>query len=119
MAMPDVDGVLVGGASLTADSFTRIVDGGVLSLHITTTAASHMVPNIRPKELTATECVSTKNILGESPVWSQRDQCLYWISAQEEDVWAWNLQDAPYRHRLMNTVVGSIAILNYNTQEMK
>ena len=28
MAMPDVDGALVGGASLTADSFTRIVDGG-------------------------------------------------------------------------------------------
>lgn len=119
MAMPDVDGALVGGASLTADSFTRIVDGGVLSLPITTTtaaAASHVVPNIRPKELTATECVSTKNVLGESPVWSQRDQCLYWISAQEEEVWAWNLQDAPYR-RLMNTVVGSIAILNYDTKD--
>uniref|UniRef100_A0A7S2EGG0 Triosephosphate isomerase n=1 Tax=Trieres chinensis TaxID=1514140 RepID=A0A7S2EGG0_TRICV len=27
MAKPDVDGALVGGASLTADSFTRIVDG--------------------------------------------------------------------------------------------
>lgn len=27
MAMPDVDGALVGGASLTADGFTRIVDG--------------------------------------------------------------------------------------------
>jgi triosephosphate isomerase len=29
MNMPDVDGALVGGASLTADSFTRIVDGAV------------------------------------------------------------------------------------------
>ena len=29
MDMPDVDGVLVGGASLTADSFTRIYDGTV------------------------------------------------------------------------------------------
>ncbi len=27
ISMPDVDGALVGGASLTADSFTRIVDG--------------------------------------------------------------------------------------------
>jgi triosephosphate isomerase len=111
MAMPDVDGALVGGASLTADSFTRIVDGGVVPWSIISTTTFPMIPNIRPKELTATECVSTKNVLGESPVWSQRDQCLYWISAQEEEVWAWNLQDAPFR-RLMGTIVGCVAILN-------
>ncbi len=29
MAMPDVDGALVGGASLSADSFTQIVDGSI------------------------------------------------------------------------------------------
>eukprot|EP00543_Licmophora_paradoxa_P017514 CAMPEP_0202474056 /NCGR_PEP_ID=MMETSP1360-20130828/92178_1 /ASSEMBLY_ACC=CAM_ASM_000848 /TAXON_ID=515479 /ORGANISM="Licmophora paradoxa, Strain CCMP2313" /LENGTH=726 /DNA_ID=CAMNT_0049101153 /DNA_START=63 /DNA_END=2239 /DNA_ORIENTATION=- len=32
MAMPDVDGALVGGASLIADAFSRIVDGGVSAL---------------------------------------------------------------------------------------
>jgi len=114
MSMPDVDGALVGGASLTADSFTRIVDGGVVSLSSTFSSTTTM-PNVRPKELTAKECVTTKNALGESPVWSQRDQCLYWISAQEEEVWAWNLQDAPYR-RLMGTVVGCIAILNEDNE---
>lgn len=32
ISMPDVDGALVGGASLTADGFTRIVDGAAESL---------------------------------------------------------------------------------------
>ena len=31
MIMPDVDGALVGGASLSADSFSRIVEGGAAS----------------------------------------------------------------------------------------
>ena len=101
MAMPDVDGALVGGASLLADSFTRITDGGVSRL----TATSQR----RPKELTARECVSTTNVLGESPIWSVRDKCLYWISAPEEEVWAWNLKDAPYR-RLLGTMIGCIAL---------
>jgi triosephosphate isomerase (TIM) len=46
MVMPDVDGALVGGASLTADSFTRIVDGARSSeeqQHASTTT-------MRPKE---------------------------------------------------------------------
>jgi len=100
MAMPDIDGALVGGASLTADSFTRIVDGG---------SSTNAVTASRPRELTARECVSTKNVLGESPVWSDRDQCLYWISAPEEEVWTWNLKDAPYR-RLMGTMLGCVAL---------
>mmetsp|Transcript_6125 Transcript_6125/g.6969 ORF Transcript_6125/g.6969 Transcript_6125/m.6969 type:complete len:318 (-) Transcript_6125:537-1490(-) len=101
MAMPDVDGALVGGASLTADSFTRITDGGA-----TPTLSRSCT---RPKELTARECVTTKNVLGESPVWSTKDNCLYWISAPEEEVWAWNLRDAPYR-RLVGTMLGCIAL---------
>jgi triosephosphate isomerase len=100
MSMPDIDGALVGGASLTADSFTRIVDGGVATPAIVTP---------RPRELTARECVSTRNVLGESPVWSVRDQCLYWISAPEEEIWTWNLKDAPYR-RLMDTMLGCVAV---------
>jgi len=100
MAQPDVDGALVGGASLTADSFTRIVDSGV---------ATPAMGQFRPKELTAREVVTSKNILGESPIWSVRDQTLYWISVPEEEVWAWNLKDAPYR-RLVGTQLGCVAI---------
>jgi hypothetical protein len=33
-----------------------------------------------PRELVATEVLPTKNALGESPVWSDRDQALYWVS---------------------------------------
>jgi triosephosphate isomerase len=99
MAMPDVDGVLVGGASLSADSFTRIVDGGI----------SNPLLGPRPIELTARECVASKNVLGESPVWSVRDKALYWISAPEEEVWSWNMKDAPYR-RLMGTMLGCVAL---------
>lgn len=101
MKMPDVDGALVGGASLTADSFTRIVDGG--------TSSTQAMNTVRPRELTARECVTTKNVLGESPVWSVKDNCLYWISAPEEEVWAWNLKDAPYR-RLTGTMLGCVAL---------
>jgi triosephosphate isomerase len=100
MAMPDIDGALVGGGSLTADSFTRIVDGGV---------QKPAFASQRPRELTARECVSTRNVLGESPIWSSRDKCLYWISAPEEEVWTWNLKDAPYR-RLMGTMLGCVAL---------
>jgi sugar lactone lactonase YvrE len=100
MAMPDIDGALVGGACLTVDSFTRIVDGA------TTMPA---ISQSRPKELTARECVSTLNVLGESPVWSVRDRALYWISASEEEVWTWNMKDAPYR-RLVGITLGCVVI---------
>merc|ERR1719246_60295 len=98
--MPDIDGALVGGASLTADSFTRIFDGAI------TSSALHHPP---PRELMARECVSTLNVLGESPVWSARDKTLYWISAPEEELWAWNLVDPPYR-RLLGTTLGCVVL---------
>eukprot|EP00980_Cylindrotheca_fusiformis_P012115 scaffold2927_cov143-Cylindrotheca_fusiformis.AAC.5 len=104
MAMPDVDGALVGGASLTSDSFTRIVDGGG-----SMSGAALDPGQICPKEFTAQECLSTKNVLGESPVWSDRDQCLYWVSAPEEEIWAWNLHGQPYR-RLMGTTLGCVVL---------
>ena len=63
-----------------------------------------------PNELVATEVLPTKNALGESPVWSEKDQVLYWVSATEGEVWRWNLIDPPYR-RLMNTVVGCIGLV--------
>eukprot|EP00536_Pseudo-nitzschia_multiseries_P014651 jgi/Psemu1/298789/fgenesh1_pm.745_\ len=110
MAMPDVDGALVGGASLTADGFSRIVDGAESSSS-TAQAQAQSQQSFPPRELTALEVVSCKNVLGESPVWSVKDQALYWISAPEEEVWAWNLVDPPYR-RLFGTTIGCIALKN-------
>jgi len=115
MAMPDVDGALVGGASLAADSFSRIVDGATVSepLRVAGSAVNaNALPapqQYPPKELSALEVVSCKNVLGESPIWSVKDQVLYWISAPEEEVWTWNLVDAPYR-RLFGTTIGCIAL---------
>jgi len=113
MAMPDVDGALVGGASLGADSFSRIVDGAasVAAFSEARHRASEeeQQQQYPPKELTALEVVSCKNVLGESPIWSVKDQVLYWISAPEEEVWTWNLVDAPYR-RLFGTTIGCIAL---------
>ncbi len=112
MAMPDVDGALVGGASLTADSFSRIVDGATSSDFLSLEAPQQYPP----KEFTAREVVSCKNALGESPIWSVKDQALYWISAPEEEVWTWNMVDAPYR-RLFGTTIGCIALKASNDDE--
>jgi len=117
MAMPDVDGALVGGASLTADSFSRIVDGATtFEAFEIAGSASPALPapqQYPPKELMAREVVSCKNVLGESPIWSVKDQVLYWISAPEEEVWTWNLVDDPYR-RLFGTTIGCIALKKAN-----
>lgn len=106
MRMPDVDGALVGGASLSADSFTRIVDGAI-------DAAKALSRAPRSREITAKEAVRTKNVLGESAVWSTRDQALYWISAPEQEVWTWKgTADSPAYRRLVGTDLGYVAILN-------
>ena len=101
MKMPDIDGALVGGASLIPDSFTRIVDGGVIG--------NELLFGMKPQEYVAKECVATRNVLGESPVWSVRDQALYWISAPEEEVWMWNMKDPPFR-RQFGTTIGCVAL---------
>jgi sugar lactone lactonase YvrE len=103
MMMPDVDGALVGGASLSAESFSRIVDGGL------TSPSNNLFTSLQPKEFMARECISCKNVLGESPVWSTRDKALYWISAPEQECWVWNLKDAPYR-RLFRTQLGCVVL---------
>lgn len=104
LSMPDVNGALVGGASLTADSFTRIVDGAAAQ------AKGDSLYERNPIELTAIECVPVRNILGESPVWSTRDQALYWISAPEEEVWTWDLVNPAYR-RKVGTQLGCLALM--------
>mmetsp|Transcript_14104 Transcript_14104/g.29674 ORF Transcript_14104/g.29674 Transcript_14104/m.29674 type:complete len:787 (+) Transcript_14104:228-2588(+) len=109
MGEADVDGALVGGASLNADSFTRIFDGATSA---DATKKMGMISYL-PRELVAMEVLATKNALGESPVWSKKNRSLYWVSATEGEVWTWDLQNAPYR-RLMNTAVGCIGLLRSN-----
>ena len=61
MACPDIDGCLVGGASLAADKFARIF--------------SFQPPSPGgPRKLYATEVVPSGCTLGESVVWSERLQ---------------------------------------------
>lgn len=94
MRQLDVDGVLVGGASLSADKFARIVEVSPLPY----------VPAPQPHMLSARVAVLCKNGLGESPVWSERHQTLFWVSATDKELWAWNLHDAPWYRPLQSTV---------------
>jgi triosephosphate isomerase len=87
MAQPDVDGALVGGASLVAEKFSRICEFSAPTTPETTP----------PREITARVAVACANALGESPIWSQRDNTLYWVSAVEGELWRWNCEDAPYK----------------------
>ena len=73
MAQPDVDGALVGGASLVAEKFSRICEFSAPTTPETTP----------PREITARVAVACANALGESPIWSQRDNTLYWVSVVE------------------------------------
>ena len=87
MAQPDVDGALVGGASLVAEKFSRICE-------FTAPSTLEATP---PREITARVVVACANALGESPIWSQRTNTLYWVSAVEGELWRWNTEDAPYK----------------------
>lgn len=35
-----------------------------------------------------------RNCLGESPVWDERTQTLYWVNIHDREVWAWSSQSA-------------------------
>ena len=97
MAMPDVDGCLVGGASLVAEKFDRLVN-----------FTSPLRPSGHPpRVLQASEVVACRNNLGESPVWSGTH--LHWVSATDKEVWTWNLADAPYKVTF-DSVVGCVAL---------
>ena len=97
--MPDIDGALVGGASLVADKFSRICE---------------FTPPTRPREsprvVTAREVVSCKNTLGESPVWSARDGRLHWVSAPDSEVWSWDLRSPPWKCSFAPQTVGCCAL---------
>jgi triosephosphate isomerase len=77
MRCPDVDGCLVGGASLNADHFSRIF-------------GFDDAPS-GPTKLWATEVVTCRNELGESPVWDAETETLYWVDAPGKAVWSWNV----------------------------
>ena len=62
-----------------------------------------------PREITARVAVACANALGESPIWSQRDNTLYWVSAVEGELWRWNCEDAPTRSCHAWTTLGFVA----------
>ena len=93
MRCPDVDGCLVGGASLNADHFSRIF-------------GFDDAPS-GPTKLWATEVVTCRNELGESPVWDAETETLYWVDAPGKAVWSWNVgaSGAPVKVRSSFTLV--------------
>ena len=95
MQCPDVDGCLVGGASLSADAFARIFEfnanpGG-------------------PAKLFAEEVAEVKNQLGESPVWDVANQTLWWVDAPGKALWSWDLVHDPVKAE-MGEIVGFVAL---------
>jgi len=92
MQAPDVDGCLVGGASLLADKFSRIWN------------PMPSAPRTA-RTLWAEEAVPCGNVLGESPVWSEVTQKLYWVSSMGQELWEWDLVSDP-RSWKFDEVVG-------------
>lgn len=81
MCCPDIDGCLIGGASLAADKFARIF--------------SFQEVTDGPLRLFAAEAVAADNTLGESVVWSARLGRLFWVDSMGKALWSWDLKGAP------------------------
>ena len=95
MQCPDVDGCLVGGASLSADQFSRIF------------TFNSTPPG--PRKLWAEEVVRCRNELGESPVWCARTETLYWVDAPGKALWSWDLVHEPVKTSF-DEIVGMVAL---------
>lgn len=95
MQCPDVDGCLVGGASLSADAFARIF-------------GFNANPD-GPAKLFAEEVAEVKNQLGESPVWDVANQTLWWVDAPGKALWSWDLVHDPVKAE-MGEIVGFVAL---------
>eukprot|EP00854_Cymbomonas_tetramitiformis_P021335 gene21335-25641_t len=80
MRESDIDGVLVGGASLVADKFSRIID-----------FSSPLLVKTPPRVVVAKEVVACRNTLGESPIWDSRVGLLHWVSAMDKEIWTWHV----------------------------
>ena len=100
MEAPDVDGCLVGGASLNAEQFGRIFG-------FNPTPAG-------PTKIWAEEVVPCGNQLGESPIWSQERQMLYWVDAPSGTLYSWDLKSAPQRTNFGETL-GCVALRSNDT----
>ena len=100
MQAPDIDGCLVGGASLNADQFGRIFN--------------YDVAPEGPTRLWAEEVVACGNQLGESPVWSVERQMLYWVDAPSGSLYSWDLKSAPTKVNFGETL-GCVALRSNNT----
>ena len=101
MQCPDIDGCLVGGASLSSDDFARIC-----SFHQGTKPGN-------PRVLYAEECLQVQMELGESPVWSQKDQTLYWVDAPRGTLYSWNLLDEfPQMKESFGETLGCVALMS-------
>lgn len=100
MEAPDVDGCLVGGASLNAEQFGRI-----FGFNPTPTG---------PTKIWAEEVVPCGNQLGESPIWSEERQMLYWVDAPSGTLYSWDLKSAPQRTNFGETL-GCVALRSKNT----
>jgi triosephosphate isomerase len=101
MQCPDIDGCLVGGASLSSDDFARIC-----SFHQGTKPGT-------PRVLYAEECLETQMELGESPVWSQKDQKLYWVDAPRGTLYSWDLlEEFPDMKESFGETLGCCALMS-------
>ena len=101
MQCPDIDGCLVGGASLSSDDFARIC-----SFHQGTKPGM-------PRVLYANECLETQMELGESPVWSQKDQKLYWVDAPRGTLYSWDLlEEFPEMKESFGETLGCCALMS-------
>ncbi|KAG1655181.1 hypothetical protein FOA52_004200 [Chlamydomonas sp. UWO 241] len=83
MCCPDIDGCLIGGASLSAEKFARI-----FSFHESTEG---------PTRLFAHEAVACGCTLGESIVWSGTQQRLFWVDSVGCALWSWDQKGKPLR----------------------
>lgn len=101
MQCPDVDGCLVGGASLNADQFSRIFGFN----------ASPPGPN----KLWPEEVVRCENELGESPVWCTQTNTLYWVDAPGQALWRWDLVHEPVKVEFLGETVGMVALRSNGT----
>jgi len=63
--------------------------------------------------LYAEECLETQMELGESPVWSQKDQKLYWVDAPRGTLYSWDLlEEFPDMKESFGETLGCCALMS-------
>src|SRR4051794_39220668 len=54
--------------------------------------------------------IDAKNIVGESPVWSAREQALYWVDILKPAVYRWHPESGERREWPMPASIGSLGL---------